>query len=201
MLRPMKRRDFITGGAALAAAPAWGQTAPRVVVQTAQGAFVLELAANKAPITTANFLRYVNGKRFDGVTFYRALRNSWAPETGLVQGGLQNDPRKLLPPIAHESTTQTGLSHKDGVISMARHAPGTATSDFFICLGDMVSLDADPNLPGDNLGFAAFGRVVEGMDAVRAILAQPTSATKGDEAMRGQILDPPVAIASMKLAT
>ncbi len=199
----MKRRDFLAGAAAAMGAGSAGAQSPlpRVAVETAQGSFTLELAADKAPVTVANFLRYVTTKRYDGSTFYRALRNSWAPETGLVQGGLQNDPAKLLPPIAHESTAQTGLSHRDGTISLARYAPGTATSDFFICLGDMVSLDADPNLPGDNLGFAAFGRVVEGMDTVRAILAQPTSPTKGDEGMRGQMLEPPVRIVSARVAS
>jgi peptidyl-prolyl cis-trans isomerase A (cyclophilin A) len=118
---------------------------------------------------------------------------------GLIQGGLQNDPAKLLPPIAHESTLQTGLSHTDGTISLARYAPGTATSDFFICAGNFTSLDADPNLPGDNLGFAAFGKVIEGMDVVRKILGSPTSPTKGaDAGMTGQILEPPVPIVSAR---
>lgn len=195
-----KRRDFLIGAGALAAGPALAQAAPvRVAVETGEGRIVLELAADKAPLTCANFLRYVTARRYDGSTLYRALRMSWDPTMGLVQGGLQNDPARLFPPIAHESTAQTGLSHKDGTVSLARFAPGTATSDFFICAGDFPSLDADPTLPGDNLGFAAFGAVVEGMDVVRKVLARPTSPTKGaDSGMTGQILEPPVPVVSVR---
>ena len=121
------------------------------------------------------------------------------PLTGLVQGGAKNDPAKSFPPIAHEPTTQTGLSHKDGAVSMARYAPGTAGSEFFICVGDLSSLDADPKQSGDNLGFAVFGHVVSGMDVVKAILTAPVSATKGEaEGMKGQMLDPEIAIVSAR---
>ena len=89
---------------------------------------------------------------------------------------MQNDPGKLLPPIAHESTLMTGFRHVDGTISMARDAVDTATADFFICIGPAPYLDADPNRPGDNAGYAAFGQVVEGMDVVRGILALPPTA-------------------------
>ena len=111
-----------------------------------------------------------------------------------------NDPAKLFPPIAHESTTQTGLSHQDGTISMARYAPGTATADFFICAGPAPYLDANPGAPGDNAGYAAFGQVVEGMDVVRAIMALPTNGVALNPAMQGQILSPPVAIVTMRRA-
>jgi peptidyl-prolyl cis-trans isomerase A (cyclophilin A) len=197
----MRRRDILIGAGALIAGPAFAQAPVRVALETGQGRILLELAADKAPITCANFLRYVNEKRYDGSTLYRAMRMAWDAGSGLIQGGLQNDPARLLPPIAHESTAQTGLSHTDGTISLARFAPGTATSDFFICAGDFKSLDADPNLPGDNLGFAAFGKVVEGMDVVRKILGLPTSPTKGAEVgMTGQILEPPVPIVSARVA-
>jgi peptidyl-prolyl cis-trans isomerase A (cyclophilin A) len=171
-----------------------------VRVKTPRGDIVLELAAAKAPITCANFLRYVRTRRFDGSSFYRVVRTPGAPTTGLVQGGLQNDPAKLLAPIRHESTAITGLKHLDGVISMARNAPGTATADFFICVGDTPSLDADPAAPGDNQGFAAFGRVIEGMEVVRTILALPSNGKARNPVMQGQILDPPVPILSMRLA-
>lgn len=164
----------------------------KVNIATSEGAIVLELERERAPLTTANFLKYVATKRFDGAVFYRAL--NLAPGYGLVQGGLRNDPRKLFAPVAHEPTSKTGLSHKDGVISMARNTPGSATADFFIVMGDMSSLDANLAAPGDNLGFAAFGRVVEGMDVVKRILALPTSATEGGPAMKGQILVKPVKI-------
>ncbi|HWW64941.1 MAG TPA: peptidylprolyl isomerase [Sphingomonadaceae bacterium] len=191
----------------LAIAPASGQApegqppAPkpatvRVTLQTSDGPIVLELEKERAPITTANFLRYVDQKRFDGTSFYRAAKV--AEGYGLVQGGTRNDPKRTLPPIVHEPTTLTHLSHVEGVISMAREAPGTATGDFFITVGDMPSLDADPTQPGDNAGFAAFGHVVEGMDVVRHILEAPTSPTEGEGIMKGQMLSPPIRIVTAR---
>jgi peptidyl-prolyl cis-trans isomerase A (cyclophilin A) len=108
------------------------------------------------------------------------------------------DPAKILPPIAHEPTTQTGLKHLDGVISMGRYAPGTATGDFFICSGPAPYLDAHPGAPGDNAGYAAFGHVIDGMDVVRAILALPTNGPARSPMMQGQMLSPPVPIVSVK---
>ncbi len=197
----MDRREILAGLVASAALPAAAQTPaspPKVELTTDAGVFTLELAAAKAPITVANFLRYADEKRFDGASFYRAMKLGASPPTGLIQGGLQNDPAKLLPPIAHESTTQTGLSHIDGTISIARNAPGTAASEFFVCIGDQPSLDADPSQSGDNAGFAAFGRVASGMDVVRKILASPTSPTAGEGEMKGQMLDPTVKILSAR---
>jgi len=198
----ISRRAVLATAGALAASSAIAQTSgrPRLVMQTGEGPVVLELAADKAPITCANFLKYVDAGRYDGGAFYRALKISPKPLTGLIQGGLKNDPARTYPPIPHESTKLSGLAHTDGTISMARYDPGTATSEFFICVGSIPSLDADPSQPGDNAGFAAFGRVVDGMDAVRKILADPDSPTKGEGAMRGQMLDPEVAIVSVKRA-
>lgn len=192
----MKRRIFLGGLAAMTAAPALAQTPGpvRVRLETAEGSIVLELRPDKAPVTARNFLRYVDEKRFDGASFYRASKVPNAPEFGLVQGGVQNDPARVLKPIAHEPTTKTGLSHTDGAISMGRTSPGTATSDFFICVGDMTYMDADPKQPGDNLGFATFGKVVEGMDTVKKILAAPTSPTAGEGVMKGEMLAKPVKI-------
>jgi peptidyl-prolyl cis-trans isomerase A (cyclophilin A) len=199
------RRAVIAGAGALAATTATAQTAPapalpRVVLQTGAGPITIELAADKAPITSANFLRYVDAKRYDHGVFYRAMNLAPSPPTGLIQGGVKNDPGKAFAPIAHESTKLTGLSHKDGAVSMARYAPGTATSEFFVCLGDIVSLDADPSQPGDNQGFAVFGHVVDGMDTVRKILAAPVSATAGEGAMKGQMLAPEIPIPSARRA-
>jgi len=202
----MSRRAILTAAAAAAGTRAFAQPAtaapalPRVVLDTQAGAITLELAADKAPITCANFLRYVDAKRFDGASFYRALKLLADPLTGLVQGGVKNDPAKSFPPIAHESTAVTGLSHRDGAVSMARYAPGTATSEFFICVGDIVSLDADPSAIGDNAGFAAFGRVVAGLDVARTILTSPVSPTAGEGAMKGQMLAPEIAILSARRA-
>jgi peptidyl-prolyl cis-trans isomerase A (cyclophilin A) len=197
----IERRTLLASAGALAAGHAFAQTSsdkPKVIIQTDHGTIVLALELKKAPITAGNFLQYVDTGRFDGSTVYRASRDGGTGITGLIEGGLQNDPNKLLPPIAHESTLQTGLRHVDGTISMARYAPGTATADFFICVGPASYLDANPNAPGDNAGFAAFGSVIEGMDVVRAILALPTNGVARNPVMQGQILDPPVAIVSMK---
>jgi peptidyl-prolyl cis-trans isomerase A (cyclophilin A) len=180
------------------AAPALAQSssAPvQVALETGAGRIVVELDLARAPITARNFLRYVDAGRFDGVDFYRAMRAS--ADLGLIQAGIR-DPRRLFPPIAHEPTSQTGLSHVDGALSMARLGPGTATADFTIMVGRMTYLDAAPGSGGDGLGYAVFGRVVEGMDVVRRILVSPTSPTEGEGAMRGQMLSPRIPILSAR---
>jgi len=208
----MHRRDLLAVALTLVAAPALAQTAPtvsaapaapktvRVNVETGQGVIVIELYVEQAPITTANFLRYVDQKRYDGATFFRASRSPGPVDYGLIQGGLQGDPARVLKPIAHEPTTQTGIKHTDGVVSIARNAPGTATSDFFICVGDAPYLDADPAAAGDNAGFAAFGKVVEGMDVVHKIINLPTPGVAVNPVMKGQILEPPVPILKARRA-
>ena len=205
--------SVLAGGAALAqpapetapvtppAPPAPDPNAVRVDLNTGQGKIVLELYPDKAPITAGNFLRYVKTRKMDDTTFYRALRLSWATDKGLIQGGLQNDPKKLQPPIKHEPTSETGLKHLDGTISMSRGKPGSANGDFFICVGDSPYLDANPAGPAgqDNLGYAAFGRVVEGMEVVRAILAMSTGGHARNPVMQGQILDHPVPIITARV--
>ena len=176
-------------------APA-SQALVNVRLETTEGPIVVALEQGRAPITTANFLRYVDEKRFDGISFYRAV--NVAPGFGLIQGGIRGDARKLLPPIKHEPTTVTGLSHIDGAISMARNAPGTADASFFITVGAIPSMDADPKQSGDNLGFAVFGHVAQGMDIVRHILQEPTSPTEGEGVMKGQMLVQPVRILSAR---
>ncbi|WP_395670890.1 peptidylprolyl isomerase [Phenylobacterium sp.] len=190
------RRAFLTASL-LAASPAFAQPtgAARVALTTAQGVIVLELETAKAPITAGNFLKYVDRRLYDGAAFYRASTPPVGPKTsGLLQGGLQNDPKKVLPPIAHETTAQTGLSHVDGTISMGRHAPGTAQADWFICVGDQPYLNADSGSPG----FAAFGRVVEGMDLVKTLLALPVDPERGEGSMKGEMLVSPVRIATAR---
>jgi peptidyl-prolyl cis-trans isomerase A (cyclophilin A) len=142
----------------------------------------------------------VDQKKFDGATFYRALTFPGRPDLGLVQGGAKSDPKRLLPPIAHEPTTKTGLSHTEGAVSMARGAVGSAQGDFFIIVGNLNSLDANPAAQGDNQGFAVFGRVIEGMDVVKKILAAPVSATEGVGAMKGQMIAQPIPIKSARRA-
>lgn len=182
----------------LAAAPA-ADVAPtvNVTLTTDKGPITLELDRAHAPATTANFLRYVDQERLDGTVFYRAMKLG---ENGLIQGGTRQDPKRTLPPIKHEPTTQTGLSHIDGAISMARFDPGSANGDFFIIVGDMRGLDAQPQMQGDNAGFAVFGHVTAGMDVVRAILTAPTDPAKGEGAMHGQMLAAPVRIVTARRA-
>lgn len=174
-------------------------TNPRVVISTPQGDITVELFVDKAPITAKNFLKYVDRKLYDGATFYRASKppGQAANDYGTVQGGLQNDPAKVLAPIAHESTLKTGILHTDGVISMGRHAPGTAQADWFICVGEMSYLDADPK-DSKNPGFAAFGHVVSGMDVVQKILGMPTDPNRGVGAMKGEMLVKPLKISSIR---
>jgi peptidyl-prolyl cis-trans isomerase A (cyclophilin A) len=181
-----------------AAAPASPPTAAaglvRVALTTSEGVIVLDLDQARAPVTVGNFLKYVDRKLYDGAAFYRASTAPGGPKDyGLLQGGLQNDPKKVLPPIAHESTLKTGLSNTDGTIAMGRHAPGTAQADWFICVGDQTYLDADPKDP-KTPGFAAFGHVVEGMDVVKKILAMPVDPNRGEGSMKGEMLVRPVKI-------
>ena len=176
---------------AFAAGPALVQTTPApkgdlvpVAIDTSLGRIVVALDRGHAPVTTANFLRYVDAHRFDGETFYRAMPYG---DGGLIQGGIRTSVGKLYPPIAFESTDQTGIANTAGTIAMAAAAPGKAQADFFIMTKDIKAFDG-PN------GFAAFGHVVEGMDVVKAILAAPVSPTAGDGPMKGQMLDPTIKI-------
>ncbi len=195
---PLLAQDAPPAGEAAAEQPQ--PETVKVRLETAEGPIVLALEKERAPITTANFLKYVDQKRLDGTTFYRALGFPGRPDLGLIQGGAKSDAKRMLPPIAHEPTSKTGLSHGDGAISMARGAPGSAQADFFIILGGLPSLDADPSATGDNAGYAVFGRVIEGMDVVRKILAAPVSATEGTGAMKGQMIERPIPIRQARRA-
>lgn len=197
--------------ALLLAAPAAAQVAPapsptptaspapapaqevRVRLTTSAGDVVIAVDKTHAPITAANFLKYVDQKRLDGIAFYRSVKSGVG--YGLVQFGTRNDPKRTLPPIAFEPTSKTGLSHVDGAVSMAMNKPGTAAGDFFIVIGNITSMDAKP---GGDPGFAVFGRVVEGMDLVRRIRDYPTSPTLGEGVMRGQMLAPTLKIVSAR---
>ena len=199
----MKHRIFAAAILATLAGPVLAQTvvpsilapAPKedlvpVAIDTSLGRIVVALDRGRAPVTAANFLHYVDTHRLDGQNFYRAMH---VGDGGLIQGGITTDARKLFAPIAHESTAQTGLHNVSGAISMANAGAGTARADFFILLSDMPGLDA--NGPGgDATGFAAFGHVIEGMDVVKKIFESPVSPTKGEGAMKGQMLDPQIKI-------
>lgn len=149
----------------------------RMRIETEAGTIVVALDHAHAPITTANFVRYADDHRFDGTYFYRAARNRQALDQGFVQGGIAHAISLMLPPIKLEPTTRTGLRHVDGAISMAHSSPDTTMGDFILCVGAHPGLDADP-AKGEP-GYPAFGRVVEGMDVVKRILAAPTGQGAG----------------------
>lgn len=150
---------------------------PKVFISTEMGDIIVELYADKAPITTANFLQYVDSEKFNGeACFYRVVRPGNQPNNPIkievVQGGFATDSlieKKQLLPIKHETTKETGILHKNGTISMARLEPGTASSEFFICIGDQPELDFGGKRNPDGQGFAAFGSVIEGMDVIKKI--------------------------------
>ena len=169
---------LLWGGDHLAA-----QSPVRVLVQTELGDIVIEVDQAKAPATAANFLRYVDAGHYDGGTWHRTVKLDNQPESPVkievIQAGVNPDKAKSgFPAIAIERTNTTGILHKDGVISMARGAPDSATSGWFICINDQPSLDFGGARNPDGQGFAAFGRVVSGMDVVRKIQAAPSSTTR-----------------------
>lgn len=161
----------------------------RVRLVTSYGPIVVALDGKRAPKTVTNFLNYVDDGRLDDTEFYRATRRKSDPKLGFVQGGIAQDARRMLPPLTLESTDQTGIKHLDGTISMARgQAIDAANANFSIMVGPNPSLDARPG----NRGYSAFGRVVQGMDVVKRILALPTGG--GRDAMKGQMILKPVKI-------
>jgi peptidyl-prolyl cis-trans isomerase A (cyclophilin A) len=186
MLRALLLLLFALPGAALAA--------PRVAIQTGLGTIVVELADKQAPITSKNFLRYVENGKLDGTSFYRAARSKSVANYGFIQGGIDRDYRRAYFAIPHEPTSKTGLKHVEGTISMARNMPGTAMGDFFITASAAPYLDARPDYPG----YAAFGRVVKGMDVVRKILAAPTWIGRGSGAVKDQLIIKRIPIVTAK---
>lgn len=175
----------------------------RVTMTTSEGDIDIELYLAKAPLTAGNFLRLVEGEHLDGGTFYRVVtyeNDNGNPKIEVIQGGLGSERDSPFDPIAHETTEQTGILHKDGVISMARGDVGTASSEFFICIGDQPGLDHGDIRNPDKQGFAAFGKVVSGMDVVRRINQLAADAPSDSEYTKGQILRNPVAIVSVRRA-
>jgi peptidyl-prolyl cis-trans isomerase A (cyclophilin A) len=172
--------------------------AVRVRVQTELGDIVIEVDPVKAPITAANFLKYVDAGHYDGGIFHRTVKMDNQPESTVkievIQAGVNPDRAKEgFPAIALERTSVTGILHKDGVVSMARGAPDSATSGWFVCINDQPSLDFGGNRNPDGQGFGAFGRVVTGMDVVRKIQAAPSSTTRTTNT-EAQRLTPPIKI-------
>ena len=174
---------------------AHGQTKPvRVLIQTELGSIEAELDAQHAPATVANFLRYVDAGRYSGGRFHRTVKPDNQPNNAIkievIQGGVNSDKAKEdFAPIALERTSKTGLKHLNGTLSMARSGPDTATSDFFICIGAQPELDFGGKRNPDGQGFAAFGRVVKGLDVVKRIQQAPADK---------QALTPPIKIVSIK---
>lgn len=172
---------FLWAGVLFCVVYGQGETNPQVEFKTDLGNFTIEVYVTKAPITANNFLRYVDAGLFDGATFYRVVTMDNQPNDDIkievIQGGLSfTKESQGYEPIAHETTAQTGVLHKDGVISMARFRPGSASSEFFICIGDQPELDFGGKRNPDEKGFAAFGQVIKGMEVVRKIHQQPVKA-------------------------
>ena len=167
---------------------------PVVAIYTSEGVIKAELFAKNAPLTVANFMAYVDSSYYDDALFYRTVKPDNQPDNKIkievIQGGLGfSDTDFELPPIHHENTQQTGILHLDGAISMARADTGTVTSEFFICIGDQPELDFGGHRNPDGQGFAAFGKVIEGMDVGRMIQYFPDI---------NQILIQPVKIDSIR---
>lgn len=172
----------------------------RVLMSTSEGNIEIELYTSSASVTAGNFLALVDDEQFDGASFYRVVSSEndrGSPLIDVIQGGL--GPRASeFQSIDHETTEQTGILHTDGVISMARGDVGTASTEFFIILGDQPSLDFGGTRNPDGQGFAAFGKVVNGMDVVRTIQNLPADGASDSEYTDGQILTDPVTIISIR---
>lgn len=173
-------------GSLSAVAPPANRPTPgyvRVRLVTSEGPIVVALDAKRAPVTTRNFLAYVDDGRYDGTSFYRAARRKSDPRFGMIQGGIDTDARRALLPIPIERTDKTGIRHLDGTLSMARRTqPNSAAGNFFMTLGPIPTMDAQ----GSYAGYAAFGHIVAGMDVARRILAKPTGGGSGE--MKGQMI-------------
>jgi peptidyl-prolyl cis-trans isomerase A (cyclophilin A) len=195
MLRAiLSARSLLVGISLIAGAEDAKEKPVRVLIKTEAGDIEVELDAAKAPNTVANFLKYVDGKFYDGGRFHRTVTPDNQPndkvKIEVVQAGINPEKAKdEIAAIKLERTRDTKQSHKDGTISMARDGPDTATSDFFICIGDQPELDFGGKRNPDGQGFAAFGKVVKGMGVVKKIHKAPAEE---------QSLKPPVQILSIR---
>jgi len=166
-----------------------GKKKETIIIRSGIGEIYARLDLRRAPVTSLNFLRYVDAGLFDSTCFYRVVRFDNQPKDSVrievIQGGRYENEDNGFPPIIHETTEMTGIRHRNGTVSMARSTPGSATSEFFICIGDQPELDFGGKRNPDRQGFAAFGKVIKGMDVVRQIHATNSS---------GQYLEKPVLI-------
>jgi peptidyl-prolyl cis-trans isomerase A (cyclophilin A) len=170
-----------------------------VVLETEKGVIEIEVNVARAPVTSENFLKYVDGGFYDGGRFTRTVRPDTENRADFPIQVIQATAsavraREAFPPIALERTNVTGLLHKNGVVSMARSGPDSATNQFFICIGDQPELDFGGKRNADGQGFAAFGRVVIGMDVVEAIQRAPVAKSAQDPKLLSQTLAPPIVI-------
>ena len=154
-----------------------GQALPKVAINTALGEIIVEIDTVHAPVTAFNFLKHVENSTYKNAVFYRVVRMDNQPDNKVkievIQGGLFDDEQiEKVVPIRHETTKETGLKHLNGTISMARVGPGTASTEFFICVGDQPELDFGGKRNPDGQGFAAFGKVLKGFDVVEKIQKQ-----------------------------
>jgi peptidyl-prolyl cis-trans isomerase A (cyclophilin A) len=174
----------------------------RVRMTTDLGVVNITINVEAAPISANNFLRLVDGEHMDGTAFYRAVSpetDNGSPPISVIQGG-NGSGDSPFGPIPHETTEDTGLLHLNGAISMARGDVGTASTEFFICIGAQPALDFAAQRNPDGQGFAVFGYVVEGMDVVKAIHQQPADAPTESAYLKGQMLEEPVTIISIRRA-
>lgn len=195
---------FITAVASifLVASVAAADKNVNVIMSTSMGDIEIELYVDKAPLSVANFLRLIDGGHLDAGTFYRVVtfeNDKGNPKIEVIQGGL-GDTESPFGEIGHETTEQTGILHTDGVISMARNEVGSAAADFFICIGDQPALDFGALRNPDKQGFAAFGKVVRGMDVVRNINGLTADRETGSEYTAGQFLAEPVKFGRVRRA-
>lgn len=169
-----------------------------VILQTSEGDIHIALDLEHAPQTAKNFLAYVDSGLFGRMTFYRAMTTRRDGSEGMIQGGMRNNLRGTMPPVEHEPTYATGLSHVNGAVSMAYTSiPGSARTEFFIVVGEIPSYDG---VPDGNPGYAVFGKVTRGMSVVRRILRLPTSKSARNPALQGQMLVEPVQITGARRA-
>ena len=150
----------------------------KIEIKTELGSIIAELYPDKAPVTCANFIKYIDQNKLESASFYRVVKMDNQPNNEIkievIQGGLGFDVEESpFPPIRHETTKETGVLHKEGTLSMARAEPGTASSEFFICIGDQPELDYGGKRNPDGQGFAAFGKIIKGMDIVKKIQNKP----------------------------
>ena len=191
----MKAKTIVTVFFIMLSFRGYSQKLPRVVMKTSLGNITCEIDTVHAPVTALNFLKHIQLKTYNDAVFYRVVRMDNQPNSKVkievIQGGLYSDEKiDRQPTILHKTTKATGLKHLDGTVSMARNQPGTASTEFFICVGDQPSLDFGGNRNPDGQGFAAFGKVVKGMDVVHKIQQQKDTSQYLIEPVKIQIEAP-----------